>query len=266
MAEIIYREFSYAVQGALFEVHNELRHLRLSEAGWENALLVALANRGIPAESQVEYALYYKGYRVGRFWIDVVAGDEEKIVLELKRTNLMPVHEAQLINYLKLSGLKLGILVSFGGQRVVFRRLLNCVDMQPEPSWRRVRYQVPERLPHLELVHEILAVLEVVMKELGPGFMHVHYRRACQVELRLREVPFEVRRDMMIRFRGHPIERHWVRFLEVNDGVLLAPIAVRQVSASLRSRYQQYLHNLGLEVGVIANFHSPELKIEILRP
>jgi GxxExxY protein len=82
MAEIIYPELGYAVQGAFYDVYNALRHLDLSEHGWESALEIALVERGIVVERQVEFELRYKGYRIGRFFVDVVA--DGKLVIELK--------------------------------------------------------------------------------------------------------------------------------------------------------------------------------------
>ena len=67
MPEIIYPDLSYQVQGAFYDVYNALRYQDLSERGWEKALLIALADRGVSAWQQVEYALRYKGYRIGRF-------------------------------------------------------------------------------------------------------------------------------------------------------------------------------------------------------
>ena len=62
MPELIYPDLSYNVQGALYDVYNELRHLELSEEGWESALLIALSERGVPAQRQVERELRYKGF------------------------------------------------------------------------------------------------------------------------------------------------------------------------------------------------------------
>ena len=72
LTDPIYPELSYVVQGALYEVYRELRYLDLSEEGWESAVLIVLAEKGTPAQRQVEYVLYYKGYRIGRFFLDVL--------------------------------------------------------------------------------------------------------------------------------------------------------------------------------------------------
>ncbi len=60
MTDLIYPKLSYVVQGCLYDAYNELRYLELSEEGWENACLIALAERGVSAQRQVEYELRYK--------------------------------------------------------------------------------------------------------------------------------------------------------------------------------------------------------------
>lgn len=264
MTEIIYPELSYIVQGAFYDVYNELRYLDLSEEGWESALLVALEERGIPAQRQVEYELHYKGYRIGRFFVDVLADD--KLLLELKvEDKLLPIDEAQVIAYLKVTGLKLGILVNFGGDELEFRRIPNFVSQRSAPRPSASVVQFPDHLLYPELTAELRAVLYEVHGELGPGFMHMHYRRATQIELRQHNIPYEVKKEITIRFRGQPIETRETRLLIVDKQVLLAPIAVRQITPRLKGRFRQYLRLLDLNLGLIANFHAPSLEIETVR-
>ena len=264
MTELIYPELSYNVQGAFYDVYNELRYLELSEEGWESALLLALGDRGIPAEHQVEYEARYKGYRVGRFFVDVVA--DEKLLIELKVENeLLPIDEAQVITYLKVTNLKLGILVNFGGDQLEFKRIPNFVGDRSVQRPRANAIQPSGHLLYPELTGELRAILYEVHSELGPGFMHMHYRRATLVELRLRNIPYEVTKEVTIQFRGRPIETRETRLVVVDNKVLLAPIAVREVTPRITGRFRQYLKLLGLRLGLIANFHTTSLEIETLR-
>ena len=152
MAEIIYPELSYTVQGALYDVYNELRYLDLSEEGWESALLVVLEERAVPAQRQVEYELRYKGYRIGRFFVDVLA--DGKLSLELKvKDEFLPIDVAQMITYLKVTGLKLGILVNFGGDELQVKRIPNFVSQRVAHGPQVGALQLPD---DLVAVHRLL--------------------------------------------------------------------------------------------------------------
>jgi GxxExxY protein len=264
MTELVYPELSYTVQGALYDVYNELRYLDLLEESWESALLIALEEREVPAQRQVEYELRYKGYRIGRFFVDVLA--DEKLLLELKvEDELRPIDMAQVVTYLKVTGLKLGILVNFGGDKLEFRRIPNFVSQRSARRSPAGASQSSSNLLHPELTEELRAVLYEVHGELGPGFMHMHYRRAAQIELRGHDIPYEIKKEVTIRFRGRPIEMRETRLLIVDKRVLLVPIAVREITPGLKGRFRQYLRLLDLKLGLIANFHTPSLEIETVR-
>jgi len=264
MTELIYPELSYIVQGALYEVHNELRHFELSEEGWESAFLIALEERDIPAQRQVEYELRYKDYRIGRFFVDVLAN--EKLLLELKvEEELLPIDVAQVITYLKVTGLELGILVNFGGDRLKFKRIPNFVSQRSASRPPVSAVQTSDDLLYPELTGELRSALYEVHSELGPGFMHMHYRRATQIELRQHGIPYAVKKEITITFHGRPIEMRETRLLIVDDKVLLAPIAVRDITPRLQGRFRQYLKLLGLKLGIVANFHTPSLEIKVVR-
>lgn len=261
MTEIIYPELSYVVQGALFDVYNELRYLDLSEEGWETALVVALGDKGVDAVRQAEYELRYKGYRIGRFFIDLLV--EDRLLLELKvQPSLLPIDQAQVITYLKATGLKLGILVNFGGDRVEYQRIPNFATERIAGHSTDAAVESSSHLQHAELTAELRAALYEVHSELGPGFMHMHYRRATQIELRLREVPHKVQKEVTIHFRGQPIETRKVRIIVVDDRVLLAPLAVREITPALIGRFRLYLQLLDIDLGLIANFSTTSLKIQ----
>jgi GxxExxY protein len=264
MTKLIYSDLTYIVRGACYDVCNELRHLDLSEAGWENALAIALQDRDVPVQRQVEYALRHKGYRIGRFFVDVLV--DGKLLLELKAgAELRPIDKAQVITYLKVTGLKLGMLVNFGGEELEIERIPNFIsERSASPSLVSVD-QPSDRWLYPELTGTLRAILYEVHNELGPGFMHMHYRRASQIELRLRDIPYEVKKEIVVYFRQQPIETREIRLIVVDRKVLLAPIAVREITPTFKGRFRQYLNLLGLKIGLIANFHTPSLEIEAVR-
>lgn len=108
------------ILGVCFDVANELGH-GFSEIVYQNSLLMVLSTRGLEAEAQVPLKVKFRGVVVGEFVADIVV--EKKIVVELKVVDcLLTQHQAQLINYLKATGLDLGLLVNFGQPRVQYKR------------------------------------------------------------------------------------------------------------------------------------------------
>lgn len=110
---IIYKEECYEIQGAVFEVYREMG-CGFLEAVYQECLERELRLREIPFAAQPELTLSYKGERLQQIYKpDFVCYD--KIILELKAVKeIAPEHEAQVINYLKTTGMKLGLLINFG--------------------------------------------------------------------------------------------------------------------------------------------------------
>lgn len=76
-------------------------------------MLIELAHAGLNARSQVPIQVTYKDQAIGDYWLDIVV--EEKVILELKAcSKIIPVHEAQIIQYLHTTKLKIGYVINFG--------------------------------------------------------------------------------------------------------------------------------------------------------
>jgi len=121
--EIIYRELSYKIMQAVFEVHNTLGP-GFMESIYEEALAHELELRHIPFERQKEIVVKYKEQIIGNHRLDLIV--EDKIILELKAVaKLTDVFKQQTISYLKATNLKLGILINFGSSKVEYIRIVN---------------------------------------------------------------------------------------------------------------------------------------------
>jgi GxxExxY protein len=123
MEELIYKEESYRIIGHCMEVHNELGHGFL-EVVYKDALELLFEQNNIFYEREKEYDVYFrKKLLKHKFYADFVVFD--KIILELKCVSkLTDEHIAQTINYLKVSGNKLGLLVNFGRNQLEYKRLV----------------------------------------------------------------------------------------------------------------------------------------------
>jgi GxxExxY protein len=115
-------ELTYIINGAIFEV-NKVLGAGFLEKIYENALIIELRDRGLNAVNQVPISVKYKDEEVGEYFADIVV--EDKVILELKAVeSLEKVHEAQLLNYLKATDYKLGLLVNFTHPKAIIRRFV----------------------------------------------------------------------------------------------------------------------------------------------
>lgn len=110
---IIYRQESYEIMGAAYDVYNKLGHGFL-ESVYQEALEIELKKRDIPYEREKNLKIFYDGIELKQSYkADFVCYD--KIIIELKAvSSLDDAHHAQVYNYLHATGFKLGILLNFG--------------------------------------------------------------------------------------------------------------------------------------------------------
>jgi GxxExxY protein len=114
---------THAIIGAAMEVHRELGPGFL-EAVYQQALAIEFSARAIPFASEVELPVYYKGKRLDcTYRADFVCYHE--VIVELKALKAITgVEEAQVLNYLKATGLGRGLLLNFGSPRLEFKRFV----------------------------------------------------------------------------------------------------------------------------------------------
>ncbi len=115
-------ELTYKIRGAIFEVFRQLGAGFLEKV-YENALMIELHNCGLQAASQQAIHVYYKNQIVGNYIADIIVN--EQVLLELKAVSqLAPIPEAQLLNYLKATQIEIGLLVNFTHPKAVIKRLV----------------------------------------------------------------------------------------------------------------------------------------------
>ena len=113
LGKVLFRDESYTIQGAVYEVYREMSSGFL-EAVYQECLALEFRRRDIPFEAQKDLAIVYKGETLQQTYRpDFLCFG--KIVVELKAVrDLAPEHRAQILNYLRATGLGLGLLVNFG--------------------------------------------------------------------------------------------------------------------------------------------------------
>ena len=123
MESFLHKELSYKVLGMVYKVHNALGP-GLLEHAYKEALCVELRLSGVPFEREKVFPIEYRNENVGTYFADIVVDD--KIIIECKSVEMFhPTMEAQLINYLKISGIQAGYLINFRDHQVHWRRCVN---------------------------------------------------------------------------------------------------------------------------------------------
>ncbi len=113
---------TYHIIGAAMTVHRTLGRGFL-ESVYRDALAIELASEGIPFDRERPCDVTYRGHVIGRFRVDFICHSE--VVIEVKaRGSVGLADDAQVLNYLAATGLRVGLLLNFGGAQLDYRRLV----------------------------------------------------------------------------------------------------------------------------------------------
>ena len=128
--ELLHSELTRSILGCCFEVMKKLGPGFL-ERVYKNALLMAMRQKGLQVQVERSYNVVFRGKIIGRYIADLVVNDT--VIVELKCCEkLIGEHQAQLFNYLKVSGLSVGLLVNFRRRKLDWKRLQSNEDNADE--------------------------------------------------------------------------------------------------------------------------------------
>src|SRR3990167_676625 len=120
--KLLHKEFSYKLIGAAMEVHKTLGPGFL-EGSYQRAYETEMGLLKIPFVAQKRIKIFYKGVDLGFQALDLVA--DNRIIIEIKAiSEILPIHQAQLVSYLKATDYDLGILINFGAKSLQYKRII----------------------------------------------------------------------------------------------------------------------------------------------
>ena len=109
---LLHEDLTEKIIGAFYKVYNTLGYGFLEKV-YENALKIELSDLGLQTVAQMPVSVYYKGQVVGQYFADLCV--EKAVIVELKAAeSLSEAHEVQLLNYLKSTGIEVGLVLDFG--------------------------------------------------------------------------------------------------------------------------------------------------------
>ena len=123
MEEYILKDECYRIIGACMEVHSELGSGFL-EAVYQEALAIEFNEREIPFISESRLNIYYKGQKLNKYYnADFICFDQ--VIIEIKAVeSLTDEHLGQVLNYLKATGFRVGLLINFGTSKLQYKRVI----------------------------------------------------------------------------------------------------------------------------------------------
>ena len=134
MSDILYKELSYEIVGALFDAFKTLGS-NYQEKYCQRAVEMFLTKRKIPFKREVPVKIIVEDNMIGKHFLDFLIKDS--VVLELKKGNKNNMSDIkQVLMYLKTTGLKLGILAYFGSNGVTYKRIINSDSRHSQSNSR----------------------------------------------------------------------------------------------------------------------------------
>lgn len=250
----MYDDLTYAINGCLFNVYNTLGNIWKEEV-YEKAFVLELHAQGIHAEAQKEFEVFYFDKRVGQYRVDVLAG--EQVIVELKAVpEIFPLHQAQVISYLKGYDKPVGILANFGGKSLQHQTFPNRVS-QKNPVEDRFDFD-KLTLKGKEKIRDLLFMANRVFITLGAGYFHQIYRRAMYHELTTANIPISVIKEVTAHYQHQVVGARDVNFFQIGD-LLLSAVAVNELNQLVLLKFRNYIKHLHCQRGLIVNFNATVL-------
>lgn len=247
----MYRDLTYKIIGCLFQVHNTLKNIWKEEV-YEQALELELQKQGLQAECQKKFDVFYFNQQVGHYRIDILV--ENTIILELKAVSkVLPLHQAQLISYLKGYNKPIGILANFGEISLYHRTFPNKLEQKTplKDSFDFTKIQLKEK----EKIKDLLFMANRILVTLGAGYFPQVYRRAFYYELLIAGVHFELIKEMTANYLDRSLSLKEVNCFVIGD-LLLSVIAVSIFDDLEMSKFHSYIHYFKCRRGLIFNFNA----------
>ncbi len=247
----MYNDLTYQINGCLFRVHNTLRNI-WKEKVYEEALELELQKQGLKAERQTKFEVFYFEQRVGLYKLDILV--EETIILELKAVpKVLPLHQAQLISYLKGYNKPIGILANFGEISLYHRTFPNKLA-QKTPLKDAFDFS-KVALKEKEQIKDLLFMANRILVTLGAGYFHQVYRRAFYYELKIAGVQFEVIKEIKAIYLDRSLDSNEVNLFLIGD-LLLSVVAVSVFDDLELSKFYSYIRYFKCKRGLIFNFNA----------
>jgi GxxExxY protein len=257
--DYLYKDLNYEINGCAFEAFKEVG-VGFDEPRYHKFFHQNLLDKGLKAKYKVPLQAFYRNQKIADFEADEIV--EDCIVVETKaiQTDFVPENYAQLFTYLKLTKLRLGLLINFGliqakSKRVIFDE----IRMGGTESWDDGFLLHFSRKHTLDLV---LNSIHAVDQELGPGFHSKLYKAALKIDLGLEQISYDENVLVPLESERVQVDPMEIDFWLVDGAFLLAILAGKDDMRKYDIyRMRSYLKHLKLNHGLIAYWNVKNLQL-----
>ena len=235
----------------------------LDEVFYHEELARGLAARGLEAESRARGTLLHRGLHADEFECDILV--QRELVLELKvlaaEDTFAPEHLAQVLCYQKFWKAGRALLLDFGKERLLWRRVVWSEREFARPGAAAVLAQAPASVSTTSLPPRVLAALLNVLSAHGLGYRDTTYRGLVAADLRADGIGFTDQPTAPIRVAGQILGEAKCHCLAVAETAAVLVLALRnRISTTDRAILQTYLKHLDLPWGLITNFGKTQFE------
>ena len=257
--DYLYKDLNYEINGCVFDAFKEVG-VGFDEPTYHKFFHQHLLDKGLKARYKVPLEAFYHREKIADFEADEIV--EDCIVVEAKaiQTDFIPDNYAQIITYLKLTELRLGLLINFGLLKAKSKRVIfDEIRIASSECWDNGFLLNFCRKQTLDFV---LSSIQAVDQELGPGFHSSLYKAALKVEFRNQGLLYDDNVLVAIesdRILVKPLE---IDFWWIDGGFLLAILAGKDDMRKYDIyRMRSYLKRLKLNHGLIAYWNVKSLQL-----
>jgi len=257
--DFLYKELTYEVLGCAYDAFKTVG------AGYDEIIYHKVFHRNLLKKrlkawyKKPEY-LEYDGERIAEFEIDETV--EDKIIVELKniQTDFLPENYGQIMTYLKLTKLRLGLLINFGLDKAIPKRIIfDEVRIQNLEQWDKDYFQSPSIR---ELVDAIIASVHQIDSSLGTGYLAKTYQAAMGVELKRNKMDYYDKVSVEIKYEDLDFKSFEIDYWLVNKSLLLGVLAGKDNPRTYDlSRMRSYLRRLNIRHGLITYWSTKNLQL-----
>lgn len=251
-----YPNLTNIIVDSYHQVYNELGTY-YSEAIYQVALQLALRKKGLDAQREVGFDIFYEEQLVGKHILDMIVAD--KIVLELKVSDeLTKLHKAQIISYLKATDYKLGFLMNFGSSQPEFKPVPNKI---PHSSSSKFTENKNDRsdLPFSELRYQCIGAGFSVYNALGTGYRYRIYSNAYYFELKKRNIPFQNFKKIGIYFQNHKIGESTYHHFLIDDKFIVFTTTIDHFDQIDKNSLRKCMREHNVTRAMALNFQGTSL-------